>query len=226
MKTVKLMLLALISDIHSNLPALKAVFEGIESTGAEEIVCCGDIVGYNSFPSECFLELRKRGIESVMGNHDYAALSGDTKGFNHYAVEAIEWTRKNFDTSKLSALPTKIERYGALFTHGSPRSIFEYIFPDSPRDFLESIIDLKRDFIVLGHTHIPMRIETKKGIYINPGSVGQPRDGDPRSSFAILDTESKKVEFHRVGYDIDETAEHNRRAGLPEYLSERLYHGV
>jgi putative phosphoesterase len=220
------MLLALISDIHSNLPALRAALEGIDSTGAEKIICCGDIVGYNSFPSECFYELSKRGIESVMGNHDYAALTGDTKGFNEYAVEAIEWTRKNFDTKKLSSLPMRIEKDNMLFTHGSPRSIFEYISPDSPRYFLESIIDLKRDFIVLGHTHISMRIETKKGIYINPGSVGQPRDGDSRSSFAILDTESKDVEFHRVEYDMDETAEHNRSAGLPEYLSERLYKGV
>jgi len=220
------MLLALISDIHSNLPALRAVLEEIDKLGAEKIICCGDIVGYNSFPSECFYELSRRKIESVMGNHDYAVLSEDTKGFNEYAVEAIEWTRKNFDTKKLSSLPVRMEKDNILFTHGSPRSIFEYIFPDSTRDFLENIIDLKRDFIVLGHTHIPMRIETKKGIYINPGSVGQPRDGDPRSSFAILDTESKKVEFHRVEYNIDETAEHNRRAGLPGYLSERLYLGV
>ncbi|MDY6985578.1 MAG: metallophosphoesterase family protein [Candidatus Thermoplasmatota archaeon] len=220
------MLLALISDIHSNLPALRATLEKIDELGAEKIICCGDIVGYNSFPSECFYELSKRGIESVMGNHDYAALTGDTKGFNKYAAEAIEWTRKNFDTKKLSSLPIRIEKDDILFTHGSPRSIFEYIFPDSSRDLLESIADKERAFTVLGHTHVPMMVETKKGIYINPGSVGQPRDGDPRGSFALLDSERKKVSFQRLEYDIDETVRANRKAGLPGFLSDRLYLGV
>jgi len=220
------MLLAIISDIHSNLPALKAVLEEIDALGADGIVCCGDILGYNAFPEECFTTLKTRGIESVMGNHDYATLTGDTTGFNEHAAAAVEWTRKNFETSRLSPLPIRMERGGILFAHGSPRSIFEYVFPDSPVRFLESLIEDKREFIVLGHTHVPMKIWTEKGTYINPGSVGQPRDGDPRSSFATLDTERKKTEFYRVEYDIDETAERNRRAGLPGFLSERLYRGV
>lgn len=220
------MLLAIISDIHSNLPALKAVLEEIDELGTEDIVCCGDIVGYNSFPEGCFSTLKTRGIESVMGNHDYATLTGDTRGFNEHATAAIEWTRKNFETSRLSPLPIRMERGLILLTHGSPRSIFEYVFPDSPVRFLESLMDDKREFIVLGHTHVPMRIETGRGTYINPGSVGQPRDGDPRSAFATLDTERRKTEFYRVEYDIDETAEHNRRTGLPEFLSERLYLGI
>ena len=220
------MLLALISDIHSNFPALRTVLEIVDETGAELVLCCGDVVGYNSFPSECFNELRKRRIEGVMGNHDYAALTDDTYGFTEHAAAAIEWTRKNFETRKLASLRERIEDERMLLTHGSPRSMFEYVYPDTPAAYLENLIEERRDYIILGHTHIPMALQTEKGLFINPGSVGQPRDGDPRASFALLDTEGKKVEFYRVEYDIDETAEANKRAGLPEFLSERLYSGI
>jgi putative phosphoesterase len=223
---MELMLLALISDIHSKFPALRAGLETIDGTGAERVLCCGGVVGYNSFPSECFNELRKRRIESVMGNHDYAALTDDTHGFTEHASAAIEWTRKNFETGKLASLRERIEDEGMLLTHGSPRNMFEYVYPDTPVAYLENLIEERKDYIILGHTHIPMVLHTGKGLFINPGSVGQPRDGDPRASFALLDTDEKKVEFHRVEYDIDKTAENNRRAELPEFLSGRLYRGI
>ena len=223
------MRIAFISDIHSNLPALEKVLEEIERNNVDRIFCCGDIVGYNAFPVECMREIERRKIESVMGNHDYAVLTGDTKYFNEYARIAVEWTSRVMDVLPLRKLrPTievELDSKRFLIAHGSPRRIDEYIFPSTDRVYLKTLLEKNYDYIVLGHTHVPMKIKMRKGIFLNPGSVGQPRDEDPRASFMISDTSNAKTRLIRVKYDIDRTAESNRKAGLPEFLSERLYYG-
>ena len=223
------MKIAFISDIHSNLPALEKVLEEIERNKVDKILCCGDIVGYNAFPEECLKEIEHRKIESVMGNHDYAVLTGDTEYFNEYARIAVEWTSRVMNVLPLRKLRLTIEvgldskRF--LIAHGSPRSIDEYIFPSTSELYLENLLEKSYDYIVLGHTHVPMKIKTRKGVFLNPGSVCQPRDRDPRASFMIFDTSNAKIELIRVRYDIDKIAESNRKAGLPKFLSERLYYG-
>lgn len=222
------MKLGLISDVHGNLIALEEVMKHLNH--CDEIYCAGDVVGYYPFPNEVVELFKSEGVRSVMGNHDYAVVTGDFFGFNVYARMAGEWTRNNLTEENLdwlSDLPIKIETEWFLIYHGMPaddlRAIEEYIFPEDPR--IEYILaDLERNVIV-GHTHIQFIKWYEGHFFANPGSVGQPRDGDPRSAFAIYDVESGKIEFKRVKYNIQEVYEAVIKAGLPEFLGERLFNG-
>ncbi len=222
------MKIGLISDVHGNLIALETVLEKLNH--CDRIYCAGDVVGYYPFPNEVIEIFIREGIESVMGNHDYAVANNDFSGFNPYAEEAGRWTRENLRKEYLewlSKLPIKIETEWFDIYHGAPaedETAFEiYLFPEDPvvLDFLRM---LKRN-IVVGHTHIQFLREIDGYIFVNPGSVGQPRDGDPRSAFAIFDTESGKAILRRVEYDIDEVCDAVMKAGLPEFLCFRLYEG-
>ncbi len=222
------MKLGLISDVHGNLIALEEVIEHLN--GCDEIYCAGDIVGYYPFPNEVVELFKREGIRSVMGNHDYAVVTGDFFGFNEYARVAGEWTRRNLKEENLEwlmELPIKIETEFFNVYHGMPaddlRALEEYIFPDDPR--IEYSLEELEKNVVVGHTHIQF-IKWHKGMFfMNPGSVGQPRDGDSRSAFAIYDTESGRVELRRVEYNIQEVYEAVLNAGLPEFLGERLFMG-
>lgn len=223
-------MIAIISDIHGNLPAFQSVLERIDELGIKTIYCAGDIVGYNPFPKECISLVRKRKILSCMGNHDYGVVSGDTPLFNPFAAEAVEWTRKKLNDDELEFLlnlPIKLEpEKNMLIVHGSPKNpLWEYVKPFAPKTYLSSLFDDKK-ILILGHTHIPMSKAFEGRLLLNPGGVGQPRDGDPRASFATLDTDRMKAKIIRVKYDIDTVAGKIKREGLPKFLGERLSMGV
>lgn len=245
------MLYAIISDIHSNLEALEATFEAIDKIGVDEILCLGDIVGYNANPNECAEIIRECGIKSIMGNHDRAICGiSEPDNFNEYAKEAVFWTRKQItqeNSDYLKSFEKNIlieDRF--LLVHGSPRNPDEYIFSArSARENLEYLENNFKDISIcfFGHTHVKalyylqerhgIASETEEGItlsgndkfLVNPGSAGQPRDGDIRGSFITFDSEKRLIRFEPFSYDIEKTASKVIRAGLPKYLAERLFLG-
>lgn len=214
-----------ISDVHGNLPALKCVLE--ELAGCRNY-CAGDLVGYGPWPNEVISLLNSRRVACVMGNHDYAAVTGDTRGFNLEAEDALLWTKKRLTVENirfLSSLPMKLSTDVFFMVHGSPRDpLNEYVFPWDP--YIERLpSEVMQEVVVLGHTHIPFARKTGESFVLNPGAVGQPRDGNPKASYATYDTEKNKATIKRVDYPIEETAEAIKKAGLPKRLAERLYLG-
>jgi putative phosphoesterase len=210
------MKLLLIADIHANYEALQAVLE----IPHDRVICLGDIVDYGPDPEKCIDLLRERVIPTVRGNHDNAvAFRVDRQcgnRYRHLSLATREYTWKVLDRSKieyLQKLPLlikeEIEGAKLFLTHGSPRSMFEYIKPEIPEETIQNMIKesmepVEAEFLVVGHSHIPMNRKFGDLTIINPGSVGQPRDGDSRASCAVFDTEKRKTEFHRVKYDIEE----------------------
>jgi putative phosphoesterase len=223
--------LAIIADIHSNLPALEVVIEQIAKEGVDQILCAGDIVGYGPYPNEVIERLKGIEITAIQGNHDRAVLSHDSSNMNIQAQDAIWWTIDNLKQDGhdyLAQLSSKRSfSWNGLkigIFHGSPRSDDEYIPEESAE---EELLDLaKSDFLVLGHTHVPFVKSLDQGTIVNPGSVGQPRDGDPRASLTIYDHRLRRFEVKRLAYDIDRMAEAMRASGLPSFLSMRLYSGI
>ncbi|MEE8400907.1 MAG: metallophosphoesterase family protein [Candidatus Hydrothermarchaeaceae archaeon] len=221
------MKVAVISDIHANFPALEKVLEDISRM---PLFCCGDLVGYNTFPNEAIDLIRTNNATSLLGNHDRAVLTGDTGWFNSEAIKAIEWTAGKLtpeNRSFLKALPMTHENEFYM-VHGSPKNPLEgYIFPGDPDYVFSDFFNYtNRDIIILGHTHIPFVKKIEGKLIFNPGSVGQPRDSDPRASYALLDTEKKEVKIKRVGYDIEKTSSAIMKAGLPKRLGIRLFRGI
>lgn len=240
---------AIISDLHSNLEALTAVLEFAESEGVEKYLCLGDIVGYNASPAEV-IEIVKglNPIAIIKGNHDeYVSQESELVGFNLQAAQAVEWTRKQIDEDDriwLRDLPmTKnLWQLKTTLVHStldSPES-WGYIFD---KFYAENSFSYQRlPFCFIGHSHVPFAYEQIGGMkgtiqagrfekinlnpshkyLINVGSVGQPRDGDPRASFVIFDSEERTVSLHRIEYDIQTTQQKILKAGLPERLSLRL----
>ncbi len=240
---------AVISDIHANLEALSACIKEIDRLRIDRIVSCGDIVGYNSNPNECIDIIRERKIISVMGNHDARAAGlQEPDNFNLQASTAIRWTRNALtreNSEFLKGLPASavVDKRFLIF-HGCVDDYDRYIL--GARDAMENfrIIGERAEFKDIkirfyGHTHVPIAymlvdnavvmntddsFKIKKGVacLINPGGLGQPRDRDPRASFAIYDAGKSTITFHRVDYDIQGTAEKIIAAGLPERIAERL----
>ncbi|AGB05074.1 phosphoesterase, MJ0936 family [Aciduliprofundum sp. MAR08-339] len=221
-------MLALISDIHGNLPALKVVLEEIGE--ADLILCAGDVVGYNPWPNEVIWEIRKRDIQCIRGNHDRAVIYDDYSRFNTYAAMAGAWTRSVLTRVNLEYLYSLkdsmlVEYEGRRIAvhHGAPFDEDYYVYPE---DAGESLLRYENpDMLVLGHTHVPFVKKFENGVIINPGSVGQPRDGDPRASFAIVDLDNGVYEIRRVEYPIDEVYNAIIENDLPPILGERLYLG-
>jgi len=230
---VALMKVGLIADLHSNLAALKAVLKCMPRV--DQLICVGDLVGYAAEPNEVVKLVRAKRMQTVMGNHDYAAVTRDVRGFNPLAAQAALWTAEHLHKENLeylSNLPTRLTRsYGKqklYVVHGSPRDpLNEYIFPDTPNRMLAELVrDLDADIVMIGHTHMPIERVIFGKLVINPGGVGQPRDRDPRASYAILNLGKEvKVSFHRVDYDVKITAEKIETAGLPSELATRLFFG-
>lgn len=239
---------AVIADIHSNIDALLAVLRAIDGLKADRVVSLGDIVGYNASPNECVTVARERGFNSILGNHDAAVCRlEDTWSFNFQAETVIHWTSgviTEVNRQYLLTLPRSLVVDGLfLAVHGRINDTDGYITGE--RSATENFALLKAEGPVricfFGHTHEgavytedrgsvtgrkDCRGEVKllKGAHylINPGSVGQPRDRDPRASFLIYDAKRSTVNFHRVDYDIDAAAEKIRGNGLPTRLAERL----
>lgn len=236
------MRLAVLSDIHANLAALEAVCDELASF--DELWVLGDTVGYGPQPNEVIRRLQELGARAVTGNHDGAAIGTvDASWFNPDAQAAIRWTTTVLDENArayLSALP-EIRRDGELTAvHGSPREpIWEYITDAAIAEANFSAFETRH--CLFGHTHLPV-VYRSDGIHvtvipatasspivldarralINPGSVGQPRDGNPEASYLIVDTEAGSAEFHRVRYDIAVTQRLMREVSLPRWLIERL----
>jgi putative phosphoesterase len=224
-----------VSDIHSNLDALEAVVKRFPEY--DELLCLGDLVGYGPQPNEVVERLRGlRPAVVLMGNHDYAVVTGDTEGFSSNAAKAVDWTRgriREEHRQYLAALkPTaklEMERTALGLYHGSPRDpLTEYIYPGMPEVSARALIRQGgANVLLLGHTHIPMLYAFDDAVLANPGSVGQPRDGDSRASFAVLTIIGHSFDFRveRVEYDVDSVAKKIRDSGLPSFLAERLYVG-
>ncbi len=243
------MRLAVISDIHSNLAAFEAVLADIGDR-VDRIWCLGDIVGYGPAPNECIERVRQDDIICLAGNHDWACLGKvDLADFNPDASRACRWTVEQLKPENrdfLDRLPVSLTIGRYTLVHGSPRGpIWEYIA--QPETALENFSHFDTAICLVGHTHVPLAfhlpdesasscerrwlsgrepLDISQGRWIlNPGGLGQPRDGDPRASYLILDSEAVTVEIHRVPYPVEVTQQAMAEAGLPGSLSLRLTFG-
>ena len=227
----------LLGDIHANTVALQRVFE--DAGDVDEILCVGDIVDYNPWPLEAIEMVKTHGILSVIGNHDRDSALGTPVGYNPYAEVSCLWTHKQLGSNErryLLSLPEKlvVNREGVtlFICHGSPDSLVdEYVYPPpmTPKAVLKGYLDMVHaEIVVLGHTHVPFVQKFPEGYVVNPGSVGQPRSGDPRASYVLITVENGEVSLeHRlVEYDIREVATKILEVGLPHFLARRLYVGV
>jgi len=223
---------AFISDVHSNLEALEAV---LDEVGKLKVYCCGDIVGYGASPNEVVRILRDIGAVCVLGNHDQAALSGDVGDFNPRAGMAAIWTSNHISEgskSFIGSLPrqvsTNISGKRLYMAHGSPDdNMWEYVTPTTHSDLFDYYLK-KVDVMALGHTHQAFQWRSDGGgLVFNPGSVGQPRNGDPRATFAILslDAGDVQLEIKQVEYDVERAAKKVIESGLPPSLASQLLSG-
>jgi len=241
---------AIIADIHANLAAFTAVLDDIQYQGeVEKVWCLGDVVGYGPDPHECIELLCQANHVCVAGNHDWAAIGKvDTAEFNPDAAAACHWTAKQLhsaDVDYLSNLPLVIEEGDFTLAHGSPREpIWEYLISTGAAK--ENFAYFKSQFCLVGHSHVPVVFSYSESgdcsasqfranvglalgrnrLIINPGGVGQPRDGDPRASYAIYDSEIRQVRLYRVPYDIRATQDRMVERGLPMRLVARLSYGT
>jgi diadenosine tetraphosphatase ApaH/serine/threonine PP2A family protein phosphatase len=240
----------ILGDIHGNLTALETVLEALRRDGAEVFVSVGDVVGYGAAPRECIAKLRELGAHVVLGNHDAAAIGRlDMMYFNQYAKEAVLWTQRVLtkpDRDWLGALPLTRHLDHCSVAHGTLHrpELFDYIQTTEDADPSLDIMPLPVCFV--GHSHVPvtllrLRDDPTRTAYtpdpevdlgdvlralVNVGSVGQPRDEDPRTAYALFDSEANRVAIKRLEYDIDREARRIRAAGLPRMLADRLYLGV
>ncbi|QSG01252.1 metallophosphoesterase family protein [Natranaeroarchaeum sulfidigenes] len=213
-----------ISDVHGNKVALDAVLEDLPPVDA--LVCAGDVVGYNPWPAECVDELRERDVPTVMGNHDRAVASGSTFRFNNMAAAGVKYAREELTGDQLDWLESlpdeRVELEDRLkLVHGHPDDPDRYTYPD---EFSARMLE-GEDVLVMGHTHVQHCERYGEGIVLNPGSVGQPRDGDPRAAYAVVDLDGMDVDLYRVEYDIDAVIDAVEAAGLPERIGQRLKTG-
>jgi diadenosine tetraphosphatase ApaH/serine/threonine PP2A family protein phosphatase len=238
------MRIAVLSDVHSNLEALLAVLHACNNEQINEYICLGDIVGYGADPNDCVSLIHDLTTHIVAGNHDHGVCElTNIVYFNDVAQKAIEWSKQVMDKKHirfLASLPLVIEHRDIVFVHAAPS------FPDS-WNYILSMNDAMREFgffeqqcCFVGHSHQPVVFSLNdeneigssideslgcvknKRYIINAGSVGQPRDGDPRACFVIYDTEKKQITFRRVSYNIGACQEKIMIAGLPPFLAQRL----
>jgi diadenosine tetraphosphatase ApaH/serine/threonine PP2A family protein phosphatase len=241
------MRVAVISDVHANDDALDAVLEEIDSWAPEALWCLGDVVGYGPAPNRCCELVSQRADICLIGNHDLVALGRlDVEDFNEEAAAAALWTRGELDpssTSFLSGLEPSAVADGVELFHASPRDpVWEYVL--SAETAYLSLLTTSAPLVLVGHSHVALGIGLDDGELhgglapagteleldgrwlLNPGSTGQPRDGDPRAAWLELDTDEGLARFHRVEYPIERTQARMRERGLPETLAVRLEHGT
>jgi diadenosine tetraphosphatase ApaH/serine/threonine PP2A family protein phosphatase len=237
-----------LSDVHANLPALDAVLADAAGT-YDEIWNLGDTVGYGPFPNECVLKLNEVASIQLAGNHDLASVGAvSTADFNPVAEAAAAWTGEHLSDElkeQIKTRPGRIDLEGITLAHGSPRDpIWEYVLDAVTAT--KNMLHVEGDLCFVGHSHVALFAAIRPGatsaslyplsadetidlqnarMLINPGSVGQPRDGDPRAAYALLNTELQTVTGKRIAYDIEETQRAIRAAGLPERLATRLATG-
>ncbi|MBO6167710.1 MAG: metallophosphoesterase family protein [Kiritimatiellae bacterium] len=238
---------AILGDIHSNLEALNTVLDDCRREGVTDFFCTGDVIGYNASPRECMKIVRDLGCPVVKGNHDdyVSDLGQDLNNFHPHAARVIEWTREQLeddDIAWLGALPYTVTKLGMTIVHSTndqPQN-FGYVFDNLQAE--ANFIQQKTPLCFHGHTHCPMiyeksmsgvwridaqdmKLQMGRKYFINVGSVGQPRDGNPRATYVIYDQATREVRFRRLEYDIQTAQAKIRAAGLPERLAERLQYG-
>lgn len=236
---------AIFGDIHSNLEALEAVFEDVEEQEVDRLFCLGDLVGYGANPIEVLERVRERAEVIVAGNHDHA-MAGilPLSHFNEFAREAAEWTVSEINQEHirfLGRLPLIEEIDDLSVVHATFVSPYEFNYIMNDQQAAENFEELDTSLGFVGHSHVPMnflerddirysaaqKVELEDGLrlIVNTGSVGQPRDEDPRASYVIYDDEKGVIENRRVEYDIEMAAQKIKDAGLPAKLGERLFKG-
>lgn len=234
--------IAIFSDIHSNILALNNVLEDIEKQGCDEVYCLGDLVGYGPRPNMVIESMSETGIPTVMGNYDEGVgyEKGDC-GCAYVSEEeirdgqvSVEWTtdqvtpqNKEYLKSLHQKIELEAEGYRILLVHGSPRRINEYLYEDRPVKSIARMLEpLDINLLVCGHTHKPYHRIVEGVHIINDGSVGKPKDGDPRACYTVIELdETINIDFRRVEYPVDEVAEEIIRAGLPRAFAESLRTG-
>jgi putative phosphoesterase len=231
---------AVITDIHANLPALEAALSRIEHLGIERVYCGGDLVGYGPHPNEVCALIAERGIPTIYGNYDYAiARNLDDCGCAYITPhdrelgqQSVAWTLAHTDQASkdfMRKLPFDLHfEVGGVpvhLVHGSPRKVNEYLFEDKPARLYERLAAAETDrMLVFGHTHKPWAHDFSGVRFVNCGSVGKPKDGDSRGAFAVLEPAGATVEvtIERVQYDTEAVAEQVRAAGLPVEYADKL----
>ncbi|HEX9046523.1 MAG TPA: metallophosphoesterase family protein [Verrucomicrobiae bacterium] len=236
---------AIIADIHGNLDAFQVVLEDIRAQKADQIVCLGDIVGYNAQPKECLDIVRQMNIPCVKGNHDeYCSTDNHLDGFNPHAAEAVHWTRNQLsEDDKKWLRDLKYTRMAANFTmvHSTldAPERWQYVFDklaaaasfpyqNTQMCFFGHThvpVAFMRDTVVRGGTYSKFKVDPAKKYFINVGAVGQPRDNNPKSAYVIYDMDAQTIELRRLEYDIAAAQKKILEAGLPERLAERLAFG-
>ncbi len=236
------MRLAILSDIHANLEALEAVLADARSQECTQFVCLGDVVGYNASPSQCVKIIQELECPVVKGNHDeQASILTSTEGFNELAEEAIGWTRDHLSADEKTwladlRLTRQVDNFTIVHATLDSPGQWGYVFNDL--DAVASFTYQQTSLCFFGHTHWPtafvrddsvrrlavgqIALTAGKKYFINPGSVGQPRDRDWRAAYSILHPDRQVVEQRRVKYDLETAQRKIREAGLPERLAERL----
>ena len=240
------MKIAIISDIHGNYDALEAVLEDIDQQGGISVIyCLGDIIGYGAQPNECTDKIREIECITIAGNHDFASVGKlSFEFFNTYAKKSAVWTKENLSKDNiewLRNLQYKREIDNITLVHGTPFSpeMFHYI--STLNDAKVSFEEMNNEICFVGHSHVPIvffntnpisyvvkeeiKLSAKEKTIVNVGSVGQPRDENPKSCYAIYDQEESLVKLVRVKYDIDAAYNKIIKAGLPEILAARLREG-
>jgi diadenosine tetraphosphatase ApaH/serine/threonine PP2A family protein phosphatase len=236
---------AILSDIHSNLEALEAVLEDISGRQIDELLCLGDLVGYGANPNECIERISSQVCHVVAGNHDSAVIGRtDVSVFNPRARRAVAWTAETIDPEHagyLSRLPHTDRVEDILLVHATPSEPAAWNYLLSTQAARAEFETFSESICFIGHSHQPIffsgdgaphsrrtdRLQCDPGrrYIINVGSIGQPRDGDPRSCYAVFDGENRTVELHRVAYDIKSAQRKILKAGLPPVLAARLSRG-
>ena len=235
---------AVVTDIHANLPALKASLDAIDAIGVDALYCGGDLVGYGPHPNEVCALIEASAIPTTYGNYDYAigrdledcGCAYVTTHDRELGQRSVEWTLANTHRSAkvfMRALPFDLRfdlgRQRVRLVHGSPRKVNEYLFEDKPERTFERIAaGADCDVLVFGHTHKPWVHEYGGVLFVNCGAVGKPKDGDPRAAFALLelDEDELRVSIERVPYDAEAVAREVVAAGLPDEYAEKLVAGA
>jgi putative phosphoesterase len=220
-------MIAIISDIHGNFEALREVLKSIDEMGIKEIYCLGDVVGYYFQFNEVCDEIRRRNIPCVMGNHDWYLASGGFCARSKTADDCIQYQKKNIRADNLEwvqSFPAYRKEVGLFMVHAGwgVDPIDEYLLEPSP-EYFEKI---DGDYFCSGHTHIQRSDKFGDKLYCNPGSVGQPRDGDNRAAFATWDAKKKEFALHRVEYNFEKVGQLMEQAGFNGYYYERLFIGA
>jgi len=238
------LIFAVIADIHSNIEALEAVLEDIKNRGIYKVYCAGDLVGYYPYPNEVIERLRRDKIQTIMGNYDESVgknllVCGCDYDDEHQmmlAGQSLEWTKRNTtDENKkyLRNLPRElrfnISGKEVLMVHGSPRALNEYLKLTTPSDYLKKLAEEKKaDVLIFGHTHVPYHRKVDEYHFINAGSVGKPKHGNPNATYVVVDIAQThvKVDIIEVPYDYEKVIQAVEKSDLPDEFAELLRKGT